>query len=248
MSCFYKSLQSQQALTVPLDWSLKNTQHWLGQSNSIKQWDTKLLSGKLLTRIWFDNFLILKITCKKDIPLTKVSSKHKIFLVRTKQTKTRSVSVVFRKTKNKKNLSLFRFVSVFRTYIEKNPSKQNCFEANQNNPRFSGKYRNMLSIKLFRLFFCLFWSNRNTEILCFGIEAKQLKQMFCFGLCLSQFRFQFLLFQIETSFDGQPIPSVLQYISYKPTAQGQIYCTGEKFQYVTYRSSCTTINCIFYVF
>jgi hypothetical protein len=34
----------------------------------------------------------------------------------------------------------------------------------------------MLSIKLFRLIFCLFWFNRNIETLCFGIEAKQLKQ------------------------------------------------------------------------
>ncbi len=34
----------------------------------------------------------------------------------------------------------------------------------------------MLSIKLFRLVFCLFWFNRNIETLCFGIEAKQPKQ------------------------------------------------------------------------
>jgi hypothetical protein len=34
----------------------------------------------------------------------------------------------------------------------------------------------MLSIKLFRLLFCLFRFNQNTETLCFGIEAKQLKQ------------------------------------------------------------------------
>jgi hypothetical protein len=33
----------------------------------------------------------------------------------------------------------------------------------------------MLSIKLFRLVFCLFWFNRNIETLCFSIEAK-LKQ------------------------------------------------------------------------
>jgi hypothetical protein len=34
----------------------------------------------------------------------------------------------------------------------------------------------MLSIKLFRLVFCLFWFYRNIETLCFGIEAKQPKQ------------------------------------------------------------------------
>jgi hypothetical protein len=39
----------------------------------------------------------------------------------------------------------------------------------------------MLPIKLFRLGFCLFWFNRNIETLCFGIEAKQPKQMFCFS-------------------------------------------------------------------
>jgi hypothetical protein len=33
----------------------------------------------------------------------------------------------------------------------------------------------MLSIKLFRLVFCLFWFNRNIKTLCFGIEAKQPK-------------------------------------------------------------------------
>jgi hypothetical protein len=39
----------------------------------------------------------------------------------------------------------------------------------------------MLPIKLFRLIFCLFRFNRNIETLCFGIEAKQLKQTFCLG-------------------------------------------------------------------
>jgi hypothetical protein len=34
----------------------------------------------------------------------------------------------------------------------------------------------MLSVKLFRLVFCLFQFNRNIETLCFGIEPKQPKQ------------------------------------------------------------------------
>jgi hypothetical protein len=34
---------------------------------------------------------------------------------------------------------------------------------------------------LFRLIFCLFRFNRNTETRCFGKEAKQPKQTFCFG-------------------------------------------------------------------
>ena len=62
----------------------------------------------------------------------------------------------------------------------------------------------MLPIKLFRLVSCLFRFNRNIETLCFGIEAKQPKQTFCFGQCRNQFRFQFRLFRIETSFEGHP--------------------------------------------
>jgi hypothetical protein len=37
----------------------------------------------------------------------------------------------------------------------------------------------MIPIKLFPLVFCLFRFNRNIETLCFGIEAKQPKQIFC---------------------------------------------------------------------
>ncbi len=43
-------------------------------------------------------------------------------------------------------------------------------------PKFSEKYQNMLSIKLFWLVFCLFRFNRNIESLCFCIEPKQPKQ------------------------------------------------------------------------
>jgi hypothetical protein len=34
----------------------------------------------------------------------------------------------------------------------------------------------MLSIKQFRLVFCLFWFHRNIKTLCFSIESKQPKQ------------------------------------------------------------------------
>jgi hypothetical protein len=72
-----------------------------------------------------------------------------------KQTETRSVSVVFCmvcfvKPKTK-NFGLFRFVSVFLTFIVNNRKKQNCFETNGNNPKFSEKLQNMLSIKLFQV-------------------------------------------------------------------------------------------------
>ncbi len=46
---------------------------------------------------------------------------------------------------------------------------------------FMIKYQNMHSIKLFRLLFCLFRFNPNTETLCFGIEAKLPKQTVGFG-------------------------------------------------------------------
>ncbi len=65
---------------------------------------------------------------------------------------------LFHETKNKK----FRFVSVFRTYIETIETNRKC----------------MLSIKLFRLVFCLFRFNRNIETLCFGIEANNRNQLF----------------------------------------------------------------------
>jgi hypothetical protein len=54
--------------------------------------------------------------------------------------------------------------------------KQNCFKTNRNNPKFSVKYQNMLSIKLFWLVFCSFRLNRNIKTLCFSIEPKQPKQ------------------------------------------------------------------------
>jgi hypothetical protein len=55
-------------------------------------------------------------------------------------------------------------------------NKQNCFVTNRNNPKFSEKYPNILSFKLFWWVFCLFRFNRNIETLCFGIETKQPKQ------------------------------------------------------------------------
>ncbi len=58
---------------------------------------------------------------------------------------------------------------------------QNKPKQTETTRNFLNKYQNMLSIKLFRLLFCLFRFNRNTETLCFGIEPKQSKKMFCFG-------------------------------------------------------------------
>jgi hypothetical protein len=82
---------------------------------------------------------------------------------------------LFRETKNKK----FRFVSVFRTYIETietNRSVSEQTETNRNNPNFSEKFPNILSFKLFGWVFCLFQFNRNIETPCLSIETKQPKQ------------------------------------------------------------------------
>ena len=82
---------------------------------------------------------------------------------------------LFHETKNK----TFRFVSVFRTYIETtetNRSVSHQTETNGNNPKFSEKYPNILSFKLFGSVFCLFRFNQNIETLCFSIKAKQPKQ------------------------------------------------------------------------
>jgi hypothetical protein len=56
-------------------------------------------------------------------------------------------------------------------------SKQNKknFSSIRNNPKFSEKYPNMVSIKLFGLVSCLFRFNRNIVTLCFAIEPKQPK-------------------------------------------------------------------------
>ncbi len=102
----------------------------------------------------------------------------KNFWVRTETNRNKicfdCVSVCFMKPKSK-IFGLFRFVSVFRTYID-NGNKQNCFESNRNNPKFSEKYQNMLSIKLFQLVFCLFRFNWNIETRCFGIEFETTKK------------------------------------------------------------------------
>jgi hypothetical protein len=54
-------------------------------------------------------------------------------------------------------------------------------QKNQEKNNNSEKYQNILHIKLFWLVFCLFRFNLNLKNLCFGIEAKQPKQTFCFG-------------------------------------------------------------------
>jgi hypothetical protein len=78
-----------------------------------------------------------------------------------------------------KDFGLFRFVLVFRTYIETTEAKRSVSKqtkTNRNNPKFSKKYQNMLFIKL--LVFCLFRFNRNIESLCFGIHQNNRNKLF----------------------------------------------------------------------
>ncbi len=82
---------------------------------------------------------------------------------------------LFCETKNQKIWFVSVCFSVFNLYRNIR-NKQNCFETNRNNPKFSEKYLNMLSFKL--LVFCLFRFNRNIETLCFGIEAKNRNKLF----------------------------------------------------------------------
>ncbi len=108
-----------------------------------------MLINVLYIRWWFFDLesVVIVMYCNprdEGVARTRVSSK---------QTETRSVSVVFRfvswKPKTKK-FFLFPFVSVFRTYIETtetNRTVSNETENNRNNPKFSEKYQNMLSIK-----------------------------------------------------------------------------------------------------
>ncbi len=84
------------------------------------------------------------------------------------------VSVCFVKPKTKKFGLFFVCFGVSNLYWN-NQNKQNFFVTNRNNPKFSEKYPNMLSFKLFGLVLCLFQFNRNIKTLCFGIEVKQPK-------------------------------------------------------------------------
>ncbi len=108
-------------------------------------------------------------------------------LVSSKQTK-----INFGSNRNKAKQDLFRVCfGLFREQKIKNSvcfgvsnlyrnnrNKQNCFVTNRNNPKFSEKYPNILSFKLFGWVFCLFRFNRNIETLCFGIEAKNRNKLF----------------------------------------------------------------------
>ncbi len=102
---------------------------------------------------------------------------------------------------NMLSIKLFRFVFCLCRFnrniktrcfgIELETTETNCFKTNQNKPKQSETTRNNTQFyeklpiyapyQTVLLVFCLFWFNSNIETLCFGIEAKQAKQTFCFG-------------------------------------------------------------------
>jgi hypothetical protein len=95
---------------------------------------------------------------------------------------------------------LFRFNRNIETLclgIEPKQPKQTGSKPKQTKTtlNFMKKYQNMFSITLFRLLFCLFWFNRNTETLCFVIEPEQLKQTFRFEYAETSFGSSFGCFE-----------------------------------------------------
>ena len=85
---------------------------------------------------------------------------------------------------------------------EKNRKKR---EKNRKNHKFSVKNFKICSLSnCFGLSFVCFGSIETSKLFVSVYEAKQPKQMLCFGQCRNKFRFQFRLFRIETSFEGHP--------------------------------------------
>ncbi len=76
----------------------------------------------------------------------------------------------------KPKVKIFRFVSVFRTYIETTKTNRTVSKQAETTLYFLKKYPNMLSIKLFRLLFCLFQFNQNPKTFCFSIKATRNKR------------------------------------------------------------------------
>ncbi len=115
--------------------------------------------------------MLIKYRQEMGFSATRVSSKRKKW-VRTKTNRNKiffgCVSVCLVKPKSKISF-------LFRTYIETTETNRTLStqtETNRNNHKFTETYQNMLSIKLFRLVFCLFRFNPNTGTRCFGIEFK----------------------------------------------------------------------------
>jgi hypothetical protein len=106
-----------------------------------------------------------------------VSLKRKIFfgsnLNKPKQDLFRLCFGLFRETKKLKISVCF---GLFQTYIETFETNRTVLKQTKTTLNFLKKTKqNMLSIKLFRLIFCLFRFIQTIGTLCFGIDAKQLR-------------------------------------------------------------------------
>ncbi len=160
--------------------------HWVWtpsspSSTTVSRYSPFLVGLKTSGRNLHDRLLVGTRVSSKQIKQSFGSKRNT-----TKQDLFRLYFGLFCYTKNKEFFLLGLFRGFEPTVYRNNRNKQNCFETNQNNPKFYEKCQNnenMLPVKLFQLVFCLFWFNQSVETLCFGIEAKQPKQMFCFGKC-----------------------------------------------------------------
>ncbi len=111
-------------------------------------------------------------TCPRTSYLGCPRNKQKLISVRT-ETNRNKICFAFVSWNQKPKVSVCFGVS---NLNRNNRNKHNCFVTNRNNPKFSEKYPNILSFKLFGWVFCLFCFNQNIKTLCSGTEAKQPKQ------------------------------------------------------------------------
>ncbi len=164
-------------------------------SNKIFQFSCRVYSKQTKKNFWFELKQDLIWLCFSLFRETKNKKKSNSVcfsvsnLYRNNWYKQNCFETTLNFLKNNKICSLSNFFgwssvcfgSIDTLGIEAKQPKQtvsNQTKTNRKNPKFSEKYQNILSIKLFRLLFCLFRFNRNTETLCFGKEPKQ---TVCFG-------------------------------------------------------------------
>ncbi len=127
--------------------------------------------------------------CRNKLKQTKKISKKRSLLggprnreffsqVEPKQTETQSVSIVFRFAFSRNQQFLFSVCfCLFQCFgpVSKQPKQTELIVWGIK------KVDILTNLLLFWLVFGLFWLFQNTKTLCFGVKAKQPKQMSCFG-------------------------------------------------------------------
>ncbi len=88
-----------------------------------------------------------------------------------------------------------------------NQNKPKQTKTNQNKPKQTKTNRNNSIFCEKNTIYALY--HTFSVALLFSFEPKQPKQTFCFGQCRNQFRFEFRLFRIETSFERHPSPNIV---------------------------------------